>query len=201
MKRVGATAALFAAVLVRAEVNTAAQSAAVAPAVLGPCSLFSCQTAQLPARGSRAIHTYWRPTSFARANGTVGQAPGPPTLGRAGDNVFSIFLPIPADSAQNCARKRVGWRRQGPPRPRVAVGFRLQGGSHPPRRGGQCLAGGAAPGSALEGVSPKGAEETTMESFAHGHRWPPSPRWGLEILRPAFRGLRPRLSACDPSGQ
>ena len=82
------------------------------------------------ARGSRAIRTYRRPTSFSRANGTVGVGALAATPGRAGDNDFPIFLPIPADSAQNCARKHVGWRRQHPPRPGVAVGFRLLGRFH-----------------------------------------------------------------------
>jgi hypothetical protein len=75
----------------------------------------------MPARGSRAIHTHWRPTSFARANGAVGRAGCAATPGRAGDNVFSIFLPIPANPAQKRARKPVGWRRQHPPRARVGI--------------------------------------------------------------------------------
>jgi len=72
------------------------------------------------ARGSRAIYTYWRPTSFSRANGTVGVEVPAATPGRAGDNVFSIFPPISPNPVQNCARKRVGWKRQDPPRPSVA---------------------------------------------------------------------------------
>ena len=146
------------------------------PAVLGPCSLFGCQTASPSARGSRAIHLYTRPTSFSRANGTVGVEAPALTSGRAGDSVFSIFLPISPHPAQNCAQKRVGWRRQDPPRPGVAVRFKLQGQDGPATHGQDARATGTAPRrTARKNVSlgdgnpcPGQALPTHPIGFAHG---------------------------------
>jgi len=144
--------------------------------------LFGCQTSQLPARTSRAIHLYTRPTSFSRANGTVGVGARAATSGRAGDNVFWIFQPIPANPAQNCARKRVAWRRQHPPRPGVAVRHdrrpKLWGGFRPPRKGRIALSRGRSPRNrSVRGISPKGAEETAMRG--------PLPTETNGLLRPA----------------
>ena len=122
----GAMPAMLAAVLVRAEGQHCCtkRSSGACCAVRRPAWTshdIRLSNSLTSARGSRAIHTYTRPTSFSRANGTVGVEATAASPGRAGDNVFSIFLPIPANPAQNCARKHVGWRRQDPPRPRLAV--------------------------------------------------------------------------------